>query len=44
MDIASLSTALSMSKLNNEIGMLMLVKIMEQSASPHLGRNIDISL
>ncbi len=58
MDIASLSTALSMSKLNNDIGILMLgkqldnaemmgesmVKIMEQSATPHLGQNIDISV
>lgn len=58
MDIASLSTALSMSKLNGEIGVLMLskqldavetmgesmIKIMEQSATPHLGGNIDISV
>ncbi len=58
MDIASLSTALSMSKVNNEIGVLMLgkqldqaelmgesmVKIMEQSVSPHIGGNIDISV
>lgn len=58
MDIASLSTALSMTKLNDDIGVLMLskqldmaetmgesmVKIMEQSAAPHLGGNIDISL
>lgn len=57
MDIASLSTALSMTKLNDDIGVLMLskqldmaetmgesmVKIMEQSAAPHLGGNIDIS-
>ena len=58
MDIASLSTALSMSKLSNEIGTLMLrkqldnaevmgesmIKIMEQSVTPHLGGNIDISV
>lgn len=58
MDIASLSTALSMTKLNDDIGVLMLskqldmaetmgesmVKILEQSATPHLGGNIDISL
>lgn len=58
MDIASLSTALSMTKLNNDIGILMLgkqldaaetmgdsmVKLMEQSVTPHLGGNIDISL
>lgn len=58
MDIASLSTALSMTKLNDDIGVLMLskqldmaetmgesmVKIMEQSAAPHLGGNIDISV
>lgn len=57
MDIASLSTALSMTKINNEIGVLMLgkqldqaevmgesmVKLLEQSATPHLGGNIDIS-
>lgn len=58
MDIASLSTALSMTKVNNEIGVLMLgkqldqaevmgesmVKLLEQSASPNLGRNIDVSV
>ncbi|MCI8495574.1 MAG: putative motility protein [Lachnospiraceae bacterium] len=58
MDIASLSTALSMSKLSNDIGTLMLrkqldnaevmgesmIKIMEQSVTPHLGGNIDISV
>ena len=58
MDIASLSTALSMTKLNGGIGVLMLskqldaaetigdsmIKIMEQSAAPHLGGNIDISV
>lgn len=58
MDIASLSTALSMTKLNNDIGVLMLgkqldtaeamgdsmIKLMEQSVTPHLGGNIDISV
>lgn len=58
MDIASLSTALSMSKVNNDIGVLMLskqldtvdaigdsmIKMMEQSVTPHLGANIDISI
>lgn len=58
MDIASLSTALSMTQLNNDIGILMLgkqldaaetmgdsmIKLMEQSVTPHLGGNIDISL
>ena len=58
MDIASLSTALSMTNLNGDIGVLMLskqldavetmgdsmIKIMEQSAAPHLGGNIDISV
>ena len=58
MDIASLSTALSMSQLNGDFGVLMLskqldaaetmgesmIKIMEQSATPHLGGNIDISV
>lgn len=58
MDIASLSTALSMTQLNGDVGILMLskqldaaetmgesmVKIMEQSAAPHLGGNIDISV
>lgn len=58
MDIASLSTALSMTKLNGDIGVLMLskqldaaetmgdsmIKIMEQSAAPHLGGNVDISV
>ena len=58
MDIASLSTALSMTKLNGDIGVLMLsrqldavetmgdsmIKIMEQSVTPHLGGNIDISV
>ncbi len=58
MDIASLSTALSMTKVNNEIGVLMLgkqldqaevmgesmVKLLEQSASPNLGRNVDVSV
>ncbi len=58
MDIASLSTALSMTKLNGDIGVLMLskqldavetmgdsmIKIMEQSVTPHLGGNVDISV
>lgn len=58
MDIASLSTALSMTKLNGDIGVLMLskqldavetmgdsmIKIMEQSVTPHIGGNIDISV
>lgn len=58
MDIASLSTALSMTQLNSDIGVLMLskqldvaetmgdsmIKIMEQSVTPHLGGNIDISV
>lgn len=58
MDIASLSTALNMSQLNNDIGVLMLskqldaaetmgdsmIKLMEQSVTPHLGGNIDISV
>lgn len=58
MDIASLSTALSMTQLHNDIGVLMLgkqldaaetmgdsmVKLMEQSITPHVGGNIDISL
>ncbi len=58
MDIASLSTALSMTKLNGDIGVLMLskqldavetmgdsmIKIMEQSVTPHVGGNVDISV
>ena len=58
MDIASLSTALSMSQLNSDIGVLMLskqmdtmevmgdsmIKLMEQSVTPHLGGNIDVSI
>lgn len=58
MDIASLSTALSMTKVNGDIGVLMLgkqldametmgdsmIKIMEQSVTPHLGGNIDVSV
>lgn len=58
MDIASLSTALSMTKTNNDIGVLMLskqldvvetqgdsmVKALEQSVTPHLGSNIDVTL
>ncbi|MCI9532070.1 MAG: putative motility protein [Lachnospiraceae bacterium] len=58
MDIAALSTALSMANLSNDVGVLMLgkqldsmedmgasmAKLMEQSVTPHLGGNIDISL
>lgn len=58
MDIASLSTALSMSQLHSDISVLMLgkqldnvevmsdsmIKMMEQSVTPHLGANIDISI
>lgn len=58
MDIASLSTALSMVSLNNDIGTIILskqldtaedmgasmIKLMEQSVTPHLGGNIDVSL
>lgn len=58
MDIASLSTALSMSQVNNDVGVLMLgkqldtvevmgdsmIKMLEQSVTPHLGANIDISI
>ncbi|MEY8392354.1 putative motility protein [Lachnospiraceae bacterium] len=58
MDIASLSTALSMTKVNNDISVLMLgkqldqaeimgdsmIKLMEQSVTPHLGGNIDVSV
>lgn len=58
MDIASLSTTLSMTQLNSDIGVLMLgkqldtaeamgdsmIKLMEQSVTPHLGGNIDISI
>lgn len=58
MDIASLSTALSMSQLNSDVGVLMLskqmdtmevmgdsmIKLMEQSVTPHLGGNIDVSI
>lgn len=58
MDIASLSTALSMIDLHSDIGVLMLgkqldnaeamgdsmIKLMEQSVTPHLGGNIDISV
>lgn len=58
MDIASLSTALSMTQVNNDFGVIMLskqldtaedmgdsmIKLMEQSVTPHLGGNIDISL
>ncbi|MCI9447879.1 MAG: putative motility protein [Lachnospiraceae bacterium] len=58
MDIASLSTALSMTKVNGDIGVLMLgkqldametmgdsmIKIMEQSVTPHIGGHIDVSV
>lgn len=58
MDITSLPTALSMSNVNNDIGVLLLskqldnvevmgdsmIKMMEQSVTPHLGANIDISI
>lgn len=58
MDIASLSTALSMTKVNNDFGTIMLskqldnmedmgdsmIKLMENSVTPHLGGNIDISI
>lgn len=58
MDIASLSTALSTTQLQNDVGVLMLgkqldtvevmgdsmIKMMEQSVTPHLGANIDISI
>ncbi len=58
MDIASLSTTLSMSKVNNDVGVAVLgkqldmvevmgdsmIKMMEQSVTPHLGTNIDISI
>lgn len=58
MDIASLSTALSMSKVNNDVGVAVLgkqldmvevmgdsmIKMMEQSVTPHLGTSIDISI
>lgn len=58
MDIASLSTALSMAQVQNDFSVLMLdkqldtvevmgdsmIKMMEQSVTPHLGGNIDISL
>lgn len=58
MDIASLSTALSMSQVNHDVGTALLskqldvaevmgdsmIKMMEQSITPHLGANIDISI
>ena len=58
MDIAALSTALSMANVSNDVGVLMLskqldsmedmgasmAKLMEQSVTPHLGGNIDISV
>ncbi|MCI8482941.1 MAG: putative motility protein [Lachnospiraceae bacterium] len=58
MDIASLSTALSMTSVSNDIGAIMLskqldtvetmgdsmIKLMEQSVTPHLGGNVDISI
>lgn len=58
MDIASLSTALSMTSASNDIGVIMLskqldtvesmgdsmIKLMEQSVTPHLGGNVDISI
>ncbi|MCI9137453.1 MAG: putative motility protein [Lachnospiraceae bacterium] len=58
MDIASLSTALSMTSVTNDFGAIMLskqldtmenmgdsmIKLMEQSVTPHLGGNIDISI
>lgn len=58
MDIASLSTALSSIKAQNDIGTIMLskqldymgemgdsmVKALEQSVSPNLGGNIDITV
>ena len=58
MDIASLSTALSMTKVKGDIGVLMLgkqldametmgdsmIKIMEQSVTPHIGGHIDVSV
>lgn len=58
MDIASLSTALSMTQVSNDFGAIMLskqldtmenmgdsmIKLMEQSVTPHLGGNIDISI
>ncbi len=58
MDIASLSTTLSMSKVNNDVGVAVLgkqldmvevmgdsmIKMMEQSVTPHLGTSIDISI
>lgn len=58
MDIASLSTAMSLSKLQSDVGVAVLgkqldtvevmgdsmLKMMEQSVTPHLGSSIDISI
>lgn len=58
MDIASLSTVLNLSQLNNDIGTIMLskqldlveaqgenmVKALEQSVTPHLGSNFDMTV
>lgn len=58
MDIASLSTAMSLSKLQSDVGVAVLgkqldtvevmgdsmLKMMEQSVTPHLGSSIDISV
>lgn len=56
MDIAAISTAVSLQNVDSTIGTLMLsksldcieesgdsmVKMMEQSVTPHLGQNIDL--
>ena len=46
MDIASLSTSLSMANVQNDFGVLMLSKQLDtvQSVNPHLGGNFDISV
>lgn len=58
MDIASLSTAMSMTQTQNDVGIAVLgkqldmvevmgdsmLKMMEQSVTPHLGGSIDISI
>lgn len=58
MDIASLSTAMSLSNLQSDVGVAVLgkqldtvevmgdsmLKMMEQSVTPHLGSSIDISI
>lgn len=58
MDIASLSTAMSLSQAQNDVGIAVLgkqldmvevmgdsmLKMMEQSVTPHLGGSIDISI